>query len=74
MGIFDDMFGGFSWGTTDDTMSHTEINPASGLPMIDGFGGVDVGGNPYGFDSSDSFSGGCGSSFGGGWSSFDDDF
>ena len=28
-----------------------QTNPATGLPMIDeGFGGVDVGGNPYGTD------------------------
>lgn len=32
-------------------MSHTPINPATGLPMIgDGYGGVDVGGSPYGTD------------------------
>ena len=31
---------------------HHEINPATGLPMV---GGVDAGGNPYGFDSSSSF-------------------
>lgn len=24
------------------------INPATGLPMVDGIGGVDVAGNPYG--------------------------
>lgn len=31
-------------------VSH-ETNPATGLPMIDeGFGGVDVGGSPYGMD------------------------
>ncbi|WP_176043642.1 hypothetical protein [Burkholderia vietnamiensis] len=29
-------------------MSHTPINPATGLPMIDDAGCVDVGGNPYG--------------------------
>ena len=27
-----------------------EINPATGLPMTGGIGGVDVGGNPYGTD------------------------
>ncbi|MHB1494486.1 MAG: hypothetical protein ACYCR3_06595 [Acidithiobacillus sp.] len=33
------------------------VNPASGLPMIGGCGGVDVEGNPYGTDfSDDSFS------------------
>ncbi|MGO4416845.1 peptidase [Cupriavidus sp. KB_39] len=32
-------------------MSHTPINPATGLPMTeDGYGGVDVGGSPYGTD------------------------
>jgi hypothetical protein len=30
-----------------------EINPATGLPMIGGFGGVDVAGNLYGTDHSD---------------------
>lgn len=30
-----------------------DINPATGLPMLnDGIGGLDVGGNPYGFDLS----------------------
>ena len=28
----------------------TEINPATGLPMLGGTGGVDVEGNPYGMD------------------------
>ena len=27
-----------------------DINPATGLPMIDGCGGVDVAGSPYGMD------------------------
>ncbi|CAG9223709.1 conserved hypothetical protein [Paraburkholderia tropica] len=32
-------------------MSHTLINPATGLPMNgDDFGGVDVGGSPWGTD------------------------
>jgi hypothetical protein len=30
----------------------TEINPATGLPMIGGIGGMDVEGNPYGTDMS----------------------
>jgi hypothetical protein len=35
--------------TTDDHFTH--INPATGLPMAgDGFGGVDVGGSPFGTD------------------------
>ena len=59
-----------------------EINPATGLPMIDGIGSVDVGGNPFGMDWSshlgmesgspfDPFSGGSsgsGSIGGGGFS------
>jgi len=32
-------------------MLHIQINPATGLPMFDtGYGGVDVGGSPYGTD------------------------
>ena len=27
------------------------INPSTGLPMIDRYGGVDVGGSPYGVHS-----------------------
>jgi hypothetical protein len=30
-----------------------EINPATGLPMVGGCGGVDVYGNPYGTDSNE---------------------
>ena len=29
-----------------------EINPASGLPMVGGMGGLDIAGNPWGVDSS----------------------
>lgn len=33
-------------------MACNPINPATGLPMTDdSYGGVDVGGNPYGTDS-----------------------
>ncbi|CBJ36688.1 protein of unknown function [Ralstonia solanacearum CMR15] len=33
-------------------MSCNPINPATGLPMADdGYGGVDVGGSPYGTDT-----------------------
>jgi len=33
-------------------MAMHQINPATGLPMIDdGFGGVDVGGSPWGMDT-----------------------
>lgn len=55
----------FSW-LFDDTPSrglgglfsddHSVTNPATGLPMIDGYGGVDVQGNVYGFSSDDGFS------------------
>ena len=36
----------------DGISSVPEINPATGLPMVDGIGGFDLGGNPYGMDSS----------------------
>jgi len=32
-----------------------ETNPATGLPMTDGFCSLDVGGNPYGTDMDDHF-------------------
>lgn len=37
----------FDSGSTIET---TEINPATGLPMVGGIGGLDVEGNPYGTD------------------------
>lgn len=51
----------WTWVFGDDTAASTfqadsvpmhtcDINPATGLPMIDGCGGLDVGGNPYGVD------------------------
>ena len=49
MGLFKWLF-----GTSDQsTTSTTDINPATGLPMTNGIGGVDVGGNPYGVDLDD---------------------
>ncbi len=71
MGLFS--FLSDCFGTDSDTLS---INPGSGLPMLNSC--VDVAGNAFGygndsiggsslFDSSSSF----GSSFGGGFSSFD---
>lgn len=30
-----------------------DVNPATGLPLIDGIGSVDVGGNPWGTDLHD---------------------
>lgn len=41
--------------TNDDSFSIDNvavINPASGLPMTGGVGGIDVAGNPYGVDAS----------------------
>lgn len=46
-------------------MSPPVVNPATGLPMLDGsFGGVDVGGSPFGVDThspTSSVAGGLGS-------------
>lgn len=63
----------------DNDSSACQVNPANGLPMVDGCGGIDVAGNPYGTDSSDdwSFSDHSCSSFNedyGSCSSFNDDF
>ena len=54
------------------SMDSSAYNPASGLPMVGGIGGVDVGGNMYGTDSSHHSSlGSSNDSFSSG-SSFDD--
>jgi hypothetical protein len=51
-----DMFGfdtaGNRFGKNDilDRFLERSINPATGLPMISNYSGVDVAGNPYGFD------------------------
>lgn len=61
------------WRMDDDQSRHAgqslweadEINPASGLPMIGGIGGLDVAGDPYGFsDSSTGCDWGTGSGMG----------
>lgn len=44
MGIWNWLFGG------DMPHAATDINPATGLPMVGDIGGVDVGGNPFGMD------------------------
>lgn len=44
MDIWNWLFGG------DIPSATTEINPATGLPMVGDIGGVDVGGSPYGMD------------------------
>jgi len=79
------------WGTSDNTSadidifddsdSSSVINPASGLPMIGGMGGLDVEGNAFGTDSHDiasnMFEDTCDSIFNddlGTISSIDDDF
>lgn len=55
MGLFDrfaQLFGGnwHSSGSGPDLREQTAINPATGLPMVGGQGGVDVAGNPFGTD------------------------
>lgn len=63
----DDLASGFMAANGSEVMDTTGVNPANGLPMMDG--GIDVMGNPFGTDMlSDSWSfdcglGGCGSSF-----------
>jgi hypothetical protein len=58
----------------------SQINPATGLPMVgDSIGGIDVGGNPYGIDISDSINSGIVDTFDDSFSSgisdsFDDSF
>lgn len=60
MGIFSCFWGWLGW-SEDDTFSGgqestlgttnsccCDVNPATGLPMINECGGVDVAGNPYG--------------------------
>ncbi|OOR98255.1 hypothetical protein B0187_09200 [Haemophilus paracuniculus] len=43
----------FSFFSNDTaTKQETEINPATGLPMMGGIGGLDAAGNPYGSDLS----------------------
>ena len=44
-----------SMSVPDGFMEVMPINPASGLPMIGGIGGVDVAGNPWGTTSDEDF-------------------
>lgn len=79
MGFFSNLFG---WNSATDDLTNsepeietTEINPANGLPMINGIGGVDIEGNPYGTDSNDVIEEmSDGSDFMDDASSFDDSF
>ena len=48
----DDVFDGVG---IDNTLDDFAINPATGLMMVDGSGGIDTMGNCYGCDNSDSF-------------------
>ena len=48
-GLFDDSSVGGS-SVADAVTDESVINPANGLPMVGGMGGVDVEGNPYGAD------------------------
>lgn len=58
MGLFNWLSGLLQHDTTEDESMATSVtdpqicsvNPATGLPMIDGMGSVDVAGNPYGAD------------------------
>ena len=59
MGLFDWFSDFTSFGEDAWTVQHGgdfandfAVNPANGLPMIDGFGSVDVAGNPFGCDFS----------------------
>lgn len=69
-GLFSDTSAGLEnvTGIGHDSISSgfddSAINPANGLPMVGGEGGVDVEGNVYGTDfSHDSFSSGIDDSF-----------
>lgn len=64
MSFWNDFTAWLSGSTTDsasgmndmsglDSQGACEINPASGLPMVGGCGGLDVEGNPYGIDPHD---------------------
>lgn len=60
---FDRIFGWFSFGSVGDSSPDSApaqdetctTNPATGLPMVSGCGGVDVGGNPYGMNLHDNW-------------------
>ena len=77
-GILESSFSNADIGSTFSSI--TDINPATGLPMVgDGIGGVDVGGSPYGIDVHDTFHSGIHDSFGSSLSDsigkgFDDSF
>jgi hypothetical protein len=45
-----DAFEDDSFTSQDSSLDAHAINPANGLPMTGGLGGVDIEGNPYGTD------------------------
>lgn len=45
----------FSENSFEDSTDSSAINPATGLPMIGGVGGVDSGGSPFGTDLNGNF-------------------
>lgn len=49
------VLGGISIETNSLDWDNTTINPATGLVMMGGIGGLDVAGNPYGTDLNDRF-------------------
>ena len=70
----DDLFGNSSFSETDISWDDNAINPANGLPMVGGTGGVDVKGNPYGTDFSHNDAIGTCSGIDDSFSSMDDSF
>lgn len=70
----DDMFANSSISEANPLWDDNAINPANGLPMVGGTGGIDVEGNPYGTDFSHDDTFGAGSSFDDSFSSMDDSF
>ena len=70
-----DMFDNSSMTEIDTSWDDNAINPANGLPMVGGTGGIDVEGNPYGTDFSHDDTFGTGSSIDDSFSNgFDDSF
>ena len=77
-------------GSSFSAIEETVVNPASGLPMVGGMGGLDAEGNPYGVDNhdhfidnnhdsctsftNDDFSSGCDFDTSSSFDSFNDDF
>lgn len=69
-----DALEGSTFSSFDSSLDDNAINPANGLPMVGGMGGVDVAGNPYGTDFSHEGTFGSGSSLDDSFSSMDNSF